>query len=186
MVWLLPYVLVALGVGFLIANVRAVCRHHPLSAAEEERAADLAGASAALLGLVLFLGVALGVLHSGEAVRAASAPRRRVRRGDDVRLLRLRRAADAAYRDAGSTPTGSGRNTASSRTTRSAASPGAKGSRSRCCWCRASSSWPGPLIVPERHYGAVRRLLRDKIGAHDIMFAGESLDLGGHDEREDV
>jgi hypothetical protein len=42
------------------------------------------------------------------------------------------------------------------------------------------------LTVPQRHYGAVRRLLRDKIGAHDIMFAGESLDLGGHDEREDV
>jgi hypothetical protein len=29
-------------------------------------------------------------------------------------------------------------------------------------------------------------LLRDRIAAHDIQFAGEKLDLGGHDEREDV
>ena len=43
-----------------------------------------------------------------------------------------------------------------------------------------------PLLVPNAYYWAVRRLLRDKIGAHDIMFAGDTLDLAGHDEREDV
>ena len=43
-----------------------------------------------------------------------------------------------------------------------------------------------PLLVPNAYYSAVRRLLRDKIGAHDIMFAGDTLDLAGHDEREDV
>jgi hypothetical protein len=42
------------------------------------------------------------------------------------------------------------------------------------------------LVVPPMHYGAARRLLRDKITAHDIHFSGTSLDLGGHDEREDV
>ena len=42
------------------------------------------------------------------------------------------------------------------------------------------------LIVPERYYGAARRLLRDKIAAHDIHFTGKSLDLGLHDERDDV
>jgi len=42
------------------------------------------------------------------------------------------------------------------------------------------------LVVPLEHYGAARRLLRDKIGTHDIMFAGDTLDLTGHDEREDV
>jgi hypothetical protein len=42
------------------------------------------------------------------------------------------------------------------------------------------------LVVPERHYGAARRLLRDKIAAHDIHFTGKSLDLGLHDERDDV
>lgn len=42
------------------------------------------------------------------------------------------------------------------------------------------------LAVPDSHYGAVRRLLRDKIAAQDIHFTGKSLDLGMHDERDDV
>jgi hypothetical protein len=42
------------------------------------------------------------------------------------------------------------------------------------------------LIVPEPLYGAARRVLRDKIAAHDIHFTGKTLDLGTHDERDDV
>ena len=42
------------------------------------------------------------------------------------------------------------------------------------------------LAVPGDHYGAARRMLRDKIAEHAIHFAGTSLDLGPHDEREDV
>jgi hypothetical protein len=42
------------------------------------------------------------------------------------------------------------------------------------------------LTVPQVHYGAARRLLRDKIGSHDIHFTGKTLDLGMHDERDDV
>lgn len=41
------------------------------------------------------------------------------------------------------------------------------------------------LAVPPEHYGEARRLLRDKIGHHEIQF-GTGLDLGGHDEREDA
>ena len=42
------------------------------------------------------------------------------------------------------------------------------------------------LAVPIEHYGAARRLLRDKIGEHDIHFTGTGLDLGVHDERDEV
>jgi hypothetical protein len=42
------------------------------------------------------------------------------------------------------------------------------------------------LVVPDIYYGAARRLLRDKIAAHDIQFAEKPLDLGLHDERDDV
>ena len=42
------------------------------------------------------------------------------------------------------------------------------------------------LTVPHSYYGAARRVLRDKIAAHDIHFTGKSLDLGLHDERDDV
>ena len=42
------------------------------------------------------------------------------------------------------------------------------------------------LTVPQPLYGEARRVLRDKIAAHDIHFTGKSLDLGLHDERDDV
>jgi hypothetical protein len=42
------------------------------------------------------------------------------------------------------------------------------------------------LVVPQHHYSAARRLLREKIAAHDIHFTGKTLDLGLHDERDDV
>ena len=42
------------------------------------------------------------------------------------------------------------------------------------------------LSVPVEHYAAARRLLRDKIAAHDIHFSGTGLDLGLHDERDEI
>ncbi len=42
------------------------------------------------------------------------------------------------------------------------------------------------LRVPGDKYGAARRVLRDKIGEHEIHFTGTGLDLGGHDERTDI
>ncbi len=42
------------------------------------------------------------------------------------------------------------------------------------------------LVVPGRHYGAVRRLLRDLIAQHAIRLSGHGLDLGVKDEREDA
>ena len=38
------------------------------------------------------------------------------------------------------------------------------------------------LVVPDRYYAAARRLLRDKIAAHDIHFTGKALDLGVGDD----
>ncbi len=42
------------------------------------------------------------------------------------------------------------------------------------------------LIVPGIHYAAARRLLRDRIAAHDIQLMHTGLELGAHDERDDV
>ena len=42
------------------------------------------------------------------------------------------------------------------------------------------------LSVPGIHYAAARRLLRDKIAAHDIQLLHTGLELGAHDERDDV
>ena len=42
------------------------------------------------------------------------------------------------------------------------------------------------LAVPLEHYGAARRLLRDKIGQQLIRFSGTGLDLGPRDERSEA
>ena len=42
------------------------------------------------------------------------------------------------------------------------------------------------LTVPQSYYAAARRVLRDKIAAHDIHFTGKSLDISDHDERDVV
>jgi hypothetical protein len=42
------------------------------------------------------------------------------------------------------------------------------------------------LAVPPEHYGAARRVLRDKIGQREIRFAGTGLDLGAYDERDEA
>jgi hypothetical protein len=44
----------------------------------------------------------------------------------------------------------------------------------------------GRLTVPLEQLGAARRVLRDRIAAHQIQFTPGPLDLGGHDGREDV
>jgi hypothetical protein len=41
------------------------------------------------------------------------------------------------------------------------------------------------LSVPGDKYGEARRLLRDKIGEHEISFA-DTLNLGDHDERNEI
>jgi hypothetical protein len=44
----------------------------------------------------------------------------------------------------------------------------------------------GHLNVPPDDYAQARRILRDRIAAHDLHMEKPMLDLGGHDEREDV
>jgi hypothetical protein len=42
------------------------------------------------------------------------------------------------------------------------------------------------LEVPQRYYGEARRLLRDRIALDEIRLGDKSLDLGAHDQKEDV
>lgn len=42
------------------------------------------------------------------------------------------------------------------------------------------------LTVPGDRYGAARRILRDKIATHEIHFTGTGLDLEQHDERDEA
>lgn len=47
-------------------------------------------------------------------------------------------------------------------------------------------SFARKLLVPRAFYGEARKVLRDKIATHDIHFTGKPIDLGLHDERDDV
>jgi hypothetical protein len=51
---------------------------------------------------------------------------------------------------------------------------------------RARTSLARRLVVPQQFYAEARRLLRDRIKAHDIHLSRPELDLLGHDERDDV
>lgn len=42
------------------------------------------------------------------------------------------------------------------------------------------------LVVPQQFYAQARRLLRDRIQAHQIHLSRPGLDLFGHDDRDDV
>ena len=42
------------------------------------------------------------------------------------------------------------------------------------------------LVIPGPMYGQARRLLRDKVKAHDIHIGGTGLDLGSRDEQDSV
>lgn len=42
------------------------------------------------------------------------------------------------------------------------------------------------VYVPAQHYAEARRILRDRMEAHELHFTGKPLDLGHHDEREDI
>ncbi|MCX6553065.1 MAG: hypothetical protein NTY02_19030 [Acidobacteria bacterium] len=44
----------------------------------------------------------------------------------------------------------------------------------------------GRLTVPPEHFGEARRILRDRIAAHELVFDKPLLDLGGHDRRDDA
>jgi hypothetical protein len=185
MVWLLPYVLAALGVGFLVANVRAFADIIQYRRRRKDALLIWLGPPPPFYGLVLFLGVALGllifvkvvVLHGavggifGEAMMFvyfgyAVPLTRRIGRGfyadgiwSEHGFIPYHEIGGIAWRE---------------------------GEPVTLLLIPRFKQLARPLPVPDRYYGAVRRLLRDKIGAHDIMFAGDTLDLGGHDEREDV
>jgi hypothetical protein len=42
------------------------------------------------------------------------------------------------------------------------------------------------LVIPGPFYGQARRLLRDKVRAHDIHIGGTGLDLGSRDDQDAV
>jgi hypothetical protein len=185
MAWLLPYVLIGLGVGFLVANLRALADFARYRRLRRSALLIWPGPPPPFYGLVIFLGFTLGlliivkifVLHRsfmgifGEVMMfvyfAYAVPlSRRIGRGfyaegvwSEQGFIPYHQIGGISWR---------------------------QGEPVTLLLISRFRQLARPLLVPDKYYGAVRRLLRDKIGEHDIMFAGDTLNLGGHDEREDV
>lgn len=186
---LLPIVLVLFGVGFLVANIRVAVDLIQYLRRRRNALLVWPGRRPPYYGLVLFLGVALGVLlivkvrllhhhvlpertlqFFGEAMMfvyfACMVPlTRRIGRGFYT---------DGVWAENGFMPY----EQIDGMTWR-------EGEQVTLLLTSRIRQMARPLVVPSAYYGAVRRLLRDKIAAHDIRFTGGGLDLG-QDERENV
>lgn len=180
---LLTFTLLVLGGGFLIANARLILEY--LRFVKRRRGALLVWPSPKppYYGTALALGVSLGVLVFFKLVVA-----RRQAFGETMMFLyyayllplsrRIRRGfyedgiwADSTfipYNEVGGISWREGEHAVSLIVI----------SRLRNLARR--------LAVPLEHYGAARRLLRDKIRDHEIHFSGTGLDLGEHDERDEA
>jgi hypothetical protein len=183
--WLVPWLLVLFGVGFLAANVRLGLQ---LFSYRRRRASALLvwdGRRPRHYGFSLALGVLLGLLLIIEIV-VLRRPLGSIF-GESMMFLyygytfplstRIKRGfyADGVWSDGGFMP-----------------------------WSDISAmSWrEGPIVllvltsrtrvtasrleIPGRFYGQARRLLRDKVSAHDVQIGGAGLGLGRRDERDAV
>jgi hypothetical protein len=181
---LLPHVLLLFGVGFLIANLRAGADFVRFWRRRRDALLTWPGRRPPYYGLILFLGVTLGLLLVVKFVFLHRSPSqlfgegmmfvyyaymvplsRRIGRGfyaDGIwaenGFMPYQQIGGIAWREDGQVT---------------------------LLLISRLRQLARPLVVPSHYYGAVRRLLRDKIAAHDIRFSGGGLDLG-QDERENV
>lgn len=182
---LLPYVLVGLGIGFLVANVRVFADLVRFRRRRQSALLIWPGPPPPFYGLILFLGVALGVLI---AVKLLLLPPKFTSLfGESMMFVyfgyavplsrRIRRGfyEDGVWAENGFVPY-----------YQIGGIAWREGYPKVLLLISRVKQLARPLLVPTAHYAAARRVLRDKIGDHDIMFSGDTLDLGGHDEREDV
>ena len=181
---LLPQVLFAFGVGFFVANLLVAV--DLIRYLRRRSTAELTwpGPRPPYYGLILFLGVTLGVLIIVKLAFLRRAPTQVF--GEGMMFLYYgymvpltRKIARGFYADG----------IWSDRGFLAYTDIGAMGWRdgnpATLLIIPRLKPIARPLTVPLTQYGAVRRLLRDKIAAHDIRFSGTWLDAD-RDTRDDV
>jgi hypothetical protein len=181
----LPTILFVLGLGFLVANLRLLFQFVRFFRIRSSALLTWPGRRPPLYGLLLGLGVVLSILVFSKLVLLRQHPAdvfgetmMMVYYGYGVPLsLRIGRGfyEDGIWADGGFMPYSA----IGGLTWR-------EGEQTTLVLMHRVRSFARRLVVPDRYYGAARRLLRDKIAAHDIHFTGKAFDLGLHDERDDV
>jgi hypothetical protein len=177
--------LLLLGVGFLIANLRLLMQFGTFLKLRSSALLTWPGRKPPFYGLLLGIGAILGVLVFYKLAILRQHPREVF--GESMMLLYYGYAfplslkigrgfyQDGIWADGGFMPYSS----IGGLTWR-------EGEQVTLVLMHRMRAFARLLVVPESCYGAARRLLRDKIAAHDIHFTGKTLDLGLHDERDDV
>jgi len=188
-----PQLLLLLGIGFLVANILVGVDALKFLRRRSSALLTWRGPRPRYYGLQLALGVVLGVLLIFDIVRfMRAAPALRPRFAPQVfgvgmmfvyygYLVPLSRRigrgfyADGIWSETGFVPYW-----------RIGAVSWREGEEIALIIVSRLRNLARRLIVPGVHYGAARRLLREKIAAHDIQLLHTGLELGAHDERDDV
>jgi hypothetical protein len=180
-----PRILLLLGIGFLVANVRIAFETLKFVRRRSSAVLTWRGAKPRYYGLQLALGVILGLLLFYDMfVLRRPAPQLF---GVGMMFLyyaylmplkvRIGRGfyADGIWSESGFVPYW-----------KIGAVSWREGEEIALVIVSRLRSLARRLIVPGTHYAAARRLLRDKIAAHDIQLMRTGLELGAHDVRDDV
>jgi hypothetical protein len=180
-----PRILLLLGIGFLVANVRVAFETLKFVRRRSSAVLTWRGAKPRYYGLQLALGVILGLLLFYDMfVLRRPAPQLF---GVGMMFLyyaylmplkvRIGRGfyADGIWSESGFVPYW-----------KIGAVSWREGEEIALVIVSRLRSLARRLIVPGTHYAAARRLLRDKIAAHDIQLMRTGLELGAHDARDDV
>lgn len=188
-----PQLLFVLGIGFLVANMRAGLDVVRFLRRRSTALLTWRGPRPRYYGMQLALGVILGVLLAYDILRLMrAAPPMRGRFAPQVfgvgmmfvyygYLVPLSRRigrgfyADGIWSETGFVPYW-----------RIGAVSWREGEEIALVIVSRLRNLARRLIVPGVHYGAARRLLREKIAAHDIQLIHTGLQLGAHDEIDDV
>jgi hypothetical protein len=183
---LLPRVLFLFGIGFLAANTKVVA--DLMAFWRRKRSAQLtwAGSKPKFYGFTLGLGVVLGLLLAFKIFVQRRPPEQLF--GEAMMFVYYgyafplsTRIERGFYRDGVWTDSGFLR-----WKYISAVSWKEEGSAITLVLISRARSIARRLEVPGHLYGQARRVLRDKIKAHDIQIGGAGLDLGSRDETDAV
>jgi hypothetical protein len=188
-----PQLLLLLGIGFLVANILVGVDALKFLRRRSSALLTWRGPRPRYYGLQLALGVVLGVLLIFDIVRfMRAAPALRPRFAPQVfgvgmmfvyygYLVPLSRRigrgfyADGIWSETGFVPYW-----------RIGAVSWREGEEIALIIVSRLRNLARRLVVPGVHYGAARKLLREKIAAHDIQLLHTGLELGAHDEIDDV
>lgn len=183
--WAAPRILFLFGIGFLAANLKLLADLLRFQRRKRSALLTWEGPKPRLYGFSLALGVALGLLIAVKVFLLRRPPDQLF--GEAMMFLYYgytfplsTRIARGFYRD------GIWSDSGFMRWTQISALSWKEGDRVTLILVSHFRNIARHLEIPGPLYGQARRLLRDRIEAHDIHIGGTGLDLGSRDDRDTV